>query len=59
LYGMIILCGIYVVLIIGNKTLLSYDDTWQELIEYYFTNGYIKSADAFPSAEDKHQLPRV
>jgi len=49
----------HVVLIIGNKTLLSYDDTWQKLINYYSTNGYIKSADAFPSAEDKRQLPRV
>ena len=44
---------------IGNKTLLSYDDTWQNLINYYSTNGYIKSADVFPSVEDKRQIPRV
>ena len=43
-------------LLVGNKTLLDYDDTWHKLISHYTDNGYIKSAKEFPPAEDLHQL---
>ena len=49
-----VLYGIY--FSTGNKTLLKYDDTWEELINIYFKKGYIISAEGFPSAKDLHQL---
>ena len=45
-------------IIVGNKMLLKYDDTWKELIQHYEERGCEKVGRQFPCSRDLRDLVR-